>query len=248
MDNPLQDQPPLQLRVAGEDSVIVRFGEHPSPELSEFIHQYQSWLKSRLGNAHIDSIPAYCTLWLQYDPRQLPYNKLHSLLAAEHPPTAVTPNNKEATTAAHQPCLELPVYYGAECGPDQQRIADRNNLTVADLIEYHSRSTYHVYAVGFAPGFAYLGETEARIQCPRLANPRARIPWGAVGIADRQTAIYPSDSPGGWNIIGRCPIPMIKANTATITPNQRVRFYPINQDEYLQLGGRLDDLPDWSTT
>jgi KipI family sensor histidine kinase inhibitor len=99
-----------------------------------------------------------------------------------------------------------------------------------------------VYAIGFAPGFAYLGQVDERIAAPRLATPRQKVPRGAVGIADRQTAIYPAASPGGWNLIGLCPQSMFDPNADPSMPVQvgdRVRFKGIDRQSFLELGGML---------
>jgi len=101
---------------------------------------------------------------------------------------------------------------------------------------------YRVYAIGFAPGFAYLGEVDARIAAPRLATPRKKVPKGAVAIADRQTAVYPAVSPGGWNLIGLCPVDMFNPNAKPTMPVQvgdKVQFKSIEREEFLSLGGQL---------
>lgn len=148
--------------------------------------------------------------------------------------------------------VELPVYYSTECGPDLQRIAEHHNLTVEDVIRLHQQATYRVFAIGFAPGFGYLGQVSEQIAMPRLSTPRSQVPKGAVAIADRQTAVYPATSPGGWNIIGQCPVlmfdPTSTQNLVTgesskpIMPfkvGDSVRFYAIDKQEYLALGGQL---------
>ena len=98
------------------------------------------------------------------------------------------------------------------------------------------------YAIGFAPGFAYLGQVNERLATSRLATPRAKVPRGAVGIADQQTAVYPSESPGGWNLIGRCPVRMFDPNALDalkVSVGDRVRFEPIDRETFLGLGGEL---------
>ncbi|MDX2348894.1 MAG: carboxyltransferase domain-containing protein, partial [Porticoccus sp.] len=116
------------------------------------------------------------------------------------------------------------------------------NLSVDEVIALHQAQEYRVYAIGFAPGFAYLGQVDERIAAPRLATPRPQVPRGAVGIADRQTAIYPAVSPGGWNLIGLCPQPMFDPNNDPSMPVQvgdRVRFRGIDRQTFLDLGGEL---------
>nr|WP_269473309.1 carboxyltransferase domain-containing protein [Kineobactrum salinum] len=121
-------------------------------------------------------------------------------------------------------------------------MAQQAGLSVEDVIALHSATEYRVYAIGFAPGFAYLGEVDPRIAMPRLATPRPRVPRGAVAIADRQTAVYPAVSPGGWNLIGLCPRRMFDPDASPTMPvavGDRVRFEPISRARFLELGGEL---------
>lgn len=142
---------------------------------------------------------------------------------------------------------EIPVFYGDRCGPDLTRVAQMNAITEQDVIEQHCAQTYWVYALGFIPGFTYLGFVDNSIATPRLNTPRKSVPTGSVGIADTQTGAYPSASPGGWNIIGRTPISLLEYNdekqlhTPRLSVADQVRFKPINEAEFLELGGSLDE-------
>jgi KipI family sensor histidine kinase inhibitor len=138
--------------------------------------------------------------------------------------------------------VTLPVYYGLESGPELELIAERGGISVDDVIAIHQQQEYRVYAIGFAPGFAYLGEVDERIAAPRLATPRQKVPRGAVAIADRQTAVYPAVSPGGWNLIGLCPTRMFDPLSNPSMPvkvGDRIRFSAIDRDEFLAQGGEL---------
>ena len=136
--------------------------------------------------------------------------------------------------------MTLPVWYGPESGPDLVELADSNGLSVDEVVQRHHTREYRVYAIGFAPGFAYLGEVDEVIARPRLTTPRQQVPTGSVGIADRQTAVYPAESPGGWNLIGRCPVRMFDPLAAVSMPvgvGDRIQFEPISRSEHLELGG-----------
>ncbi|SVD33970.1 uncharacterized protein METZ01_LOCUS386824, partial [marine metagenome] len=138
--------------------------------------------------------------------------------------------------------VTLPVYYSTEVGPDLLSLAETKSLLPEDVIRLHHEREYRVYAIGFAPGFAYLGQVNERLATSRLVTPRAKVPRGAVGIADQQTAVYPSESPGGWNLIGRCPIRMFDPNVmdaSKVNVGDRVRFEPIDRETFLELGGEL---------
>jgi KipI family sensor histidine kinase inhibitor len=152
---------------------------------------------------------------------------------------------KQTSTATENAAgrwVTLPVFYSPEVGPDLLSLAKAKNLSPDDVIRLHHEREYRVYAIGFAPGFAYLGQVSERLATARLATPRAKVPRGAVGIADQQTAVYPSESPGGWNLIGRCPVRMFDPNALDalkVSVGDRVRFEPINRETFLELGGEL---------
>ena len=138
----------------------------------------------------------------------------------------------------------MPVYYGPEVGLDLDEVCDYSGLSRDEVVRIHSEQTYRVYAIGFSPGFAYLGITDQRIALPRKATPRQKVPTGSVGIAGSQTAIYPSATPGGWQIVGRTPQKMIDWDSdslALVAVGDKVRFRSIDRQQYLELGGSLDE-------
>ena len=150
--------------------------------------------------------------------------------------------NQDVANVYDGKTVELPVYYGEDAGPDLKLLADNAGISTQQVIDIHTSQDYRVYAIGFAPGFAYLGEVDERIAAPRLPTPRKKVPKGAVAIADRQTAVYPSQSPGGWNLIGLCPTDMFNSESQSIMPvsvGDKVRFVPIEQKQFLELGGQL---------
>jgi KipI family sensor histidine kinase inhibitor len=113
-------------------------------------------------------------------------------------------------------------------------------LSIEQAIDLHCGGEYRVYAIGFAPGFAYLGQVDKRLATPRRATPRARVPRGSVAIADRQTAVYPAQSPGGWNLIARCPVHMFDPQARPPMPvavGDTVRFEPVSRERFIALGG-----------
>ena len=140
--------------------------------------------------------------------------------------------------------VELPSYYSQESGPDLSSLARNANLSIDEVIQLHSSQEYRVYAIGFAPGFAYLGQVDKKIAAPRLSTPRKKVPKGAVAIADQQTAVYPAISPGGWNLIGLCPQDMFDPHNEPHMPvavGDRIRFRAISREEFFDLGGELPD-------
>jgi len=236
------------IHIAGENALIIYFSKpgdgHVSANLSAKVQQAEQLIRKameqELAQDIIDLVPSYASLMVMFNmmttDHHLIKNKLRTLLQQMH-------NSKEQVATHQANLVELPVYYSHESGPDLSVIAQRAQLTVEQVIELHQAQEYRVYAIGFAPGFAYLGEVDERIAAPRLSTPRVKVPKGAVAIADRQTAVYPSVSPGGWNIIGLCPIDMFdaKANpTMPVAVGDRVKFKAISKDEYIALGGALE--------
>ena len=191
---------------------------------------------SPLGDLLIDLVPSYASLLVIYNPLQTDHYSVRAQIRS------ATQNLLQSSEQQQGNLVSLPAYYSLESGPDLQRLADNASLSVEQVIEIHQQTEYRVYAIGFAPGFAYLGEVDERIAAPRLATPRQKVPRGAVAIADRQTAVYPAQSPGGWNLIGLCPEPMFDPSASPSMPVQvgdRVRFSAIDREQYLALGGVL---------
>jgi KipI family sensor histidine kinase inhibitor len=138
--------------------------------------------------------------------------------------------------------IQLPAHYHPEVGPDLQAVAEKSSITINELIHIHASRDYTVCAIGFAPGFAFLAEVDTRIAHPRHEKPRAMVPAGSIGIADQQTAVYPADSPGGWQIIGKCPELLYSPNKNPMCPfavGDRVRFIPIDRETFIQKGGHV---------
>jgi KipI family sensor histidine kinase inhibitor len=225
----------MKLVTAGENALMIYFGEAMNPAVASQVQQAVALLEAGLGDLLIDLVPSYTSLLVIYDlfltDRPSLEQRINSLLA-----------RLDATPETAGKLVELPVYYSSESGPDLVAIARRTGMTSDDIVTLHQAREYRVYAIGFAPGFAYLGEVDARLATPRLATPRARVPKGSVGIAEQQTAVYPADSPGGWNLIGRCPVDMFNPLAEPCMPVQvgdRVRFRAIDRADFLALGGLL---------
>lgn len=235
--------PQLPISIAGENSLIVYFGDQLSAEIAAQIAQTAEHLRQSMADRLIDLVPSYGSLLVIYQPlltdhfrvRQLIRQALQQLDKGKGEDSNKAPSQSGAL-------VSLPVYYSTESGPDLQSLADRAKLSIDEVIAIHQQTQYRVYAIGFAPGFAYLGEVDERIAAPRLATPRQKVPRGAVAIADRQTAVYPAQSPGGWNLIGLCPQPMFDPSAEPSMPVQvgdRVTFRAIDQQEFIALGGVL---------
>lgn len=243
----------LTIHLAGENALIIYFSQEGDGQLSANVsakvQQAEQLIRKVMAQelAHelskdlIDLVPSYASLMVMFNMLTTDHhqvrNKLRTLLQT------IGQNSTEQVITHQANLVELPVYYSHESGPDLSVIAQRAQLTVEQVIELHQAQEYRVYAIGFAPGFAYLGEVDERIAAPRLSTPRMKVPKGAVAIADRQTAVYPSVSPGGWNLIGLCPINMFDAKASPSMPvnvGDRVKFTAISKDQFLKLGGVLE--------
>ncbi|MEH6649426.1 MAG: 5-oxoprolinase subunit PxpB [Motiliproteus sp.] len=229
----------MQISIAGENALIIYFGDpnssDVSAEISAQVQHAVNIIRRDLHQVIIDLVPSYASLLVIYDLHQTDHHHIRN-----HLRDALT--GLEQSQATDGQIVTLPVYYSTESGPDLQALAERAQLSVEQVIEIHQQQEYRVYAIGFAPGFAYLGEVDPRIAAPRLATPRQKVPRGAVAIADRQTAVYPAQSPGGWNLIGLCPTRMFDPAAEPTMPVQagdRVRFEAISREQYLELGGEL---------
>lgn len=226
----------MQCIPAGDSALMIYLGDRTSPAVSARVQAATTALEQALGDDLVDLVPSYASLLVIYNPLTT------DLFAVQRRVGEVLDSTDEAESGTGREVC-LPVYYHPEAGADLEALAERTGLSVDEVIALHSGTEYRVYAIGFAPGFAYLGEVDERIAAPRLATPRQRVPRGAVAIADRQTAVYPAQSPGGWNLIGLCPTRMFNPDADPTMPvgvGDRVRFEPIDRERFLELGGELE--------
>lgn len=224
------------ISIAGENSLILYFGDRPSDAIASQVAQVVDQLRLSIGEVLIDLVPSYASLLVIYNPVISDHHLVRAAMRAALDSLTVSNAQQRGSLVI------LPVYYSVESGPDLQGLADGAGLSVDEVIAIHQQTEYRVYAIGFAPGFAYLGEVDERIATSRLATPRQKVPRGSVAIADRQTAVYPAQSPGGWNLIGLCPQRMFDPNLTPSMPVQvgdRVRFDAIDKQAFLALGGEL---------
>ena len=230
------------IEIASENSYIVYFGDPDSlqisPEISATIAATCEQIKQRFSHRLIDLVASYASLLVIYDT-----NLCDHLWAKKALRSILNTPEKHSDNSGQ--LVKIPVFYSTKYGPELALLAENAGLSIAQVINIHSATEYRVYAIGFAPGFAYLGEVDERLAAPRLFTPRLKVPAGAVAIADRQTAVYPASSPGGWNLIGLCPAPMFnpeKQPHMPVTVGDRVQFFAIDEPQYLSMGGLLHEL------
>lgn len=221
--------------IASETSLIIYFGSTIDPLVSKGVQRAYKALKEARIEGFYELVPSYASLLIEYDILKYTFTQVCQI-AEETIKNAPFLNEKE------QKIVTIPAYYGLEVGLDLEDLAQEKNLSVEAIIDLHVNALYNVYAIGFAPGFAYMGEIKEALATSRLANPRKAIPKGSVAIADRQTAIYPTKSPGGWKILGRTPTPMFDAfyeGLSLVHVGDLVRFEPVSKEQFLKLGGEL---------
>ncbi len=221
-----------------DSTCLLSLGEQITEQTAEHVRLACAAIRQRLGDALIDLVPSYTTVLIEFDPLKLSADDCCRRLADIKPATL----NSTADVHASQR-FDIPVYYGDDAAPDMAEVCARTGLKRADVIRLHSDADYRVYAIGFAPGFCFLGTLDPALQLPRRREPRARVPSGSVAIAEQQTAVYPLETPGGWHLIGRSSKDMLALCSAAQNPlrvGDRVRFVPIDRTTYLASGGELE--------
>ena len=217
------------IKPAGDSALVISLGEVIDDEVNRRVHAVARAIEKTGFEWLVEVVPAYSTVYVFYDPLRAGYSEV---VAAVKPLLQVTSEEFEGRL------LEIPVVYGGEYGPDIEFVAKHSGLSVDDVIEIHSKPVYRVYFLGFLPGFAYLGGMDERIAAPRLERPRLKVPAGSVGIAGKQTGIYPIESPGGWRLIGRTPLRLFnpeKEPPTLLQPGDRVKFVPVDEYEFREL-------------
>jgi KipI family sensor histidine kinase inhibitor len=222
-----------RLVAAGDSVLVVEFEERVDPVVNaraiacaRAIHQ--------AGHPGVrDVVPTYRAVAVYFDPLRTDVASLGALLEQEAAKPA--PAGVDARAA-----VEIPVCYGGTLGPDLAALARHADCTEEDVVRLHTSRIYRVYMLGFIPGFAYLGLVDEKIAMPRHATPRLKVPARSVGIAGRQTGVYPSESPGGWQLIGRTPLAPFdpaRQRPFLLHAGDAVKFVAISPREYGRLSG-----------
>ena len=223
--------------VSGDSSVCVEFGNEISPDINRKIRAFKIAVEKSGIPGIVETVPTYRSLLVHYKPEVIGYKaiteKFKSLMGTldniEIPPPTV---------------IEIPVLYGGEMGPDIENVASHNGKTVEEVIKIHTSQEYLIYMIGFIAGFPYLGGMSKEIATPRLKEPRVKIDGGSVGIAGEHTGIYPLDSPGGWQLIGRTPLKLYDAERekpVLLEAGQYIKFRSISQKEFDETAKAVED-------
>ncbi|QHL85924.1 5-oxoprolinase subunit PxpB [Nibribacter ruber] len=229
----------IQLFPLGDSALVVQFGEVIDVSIHEQVRAFAEYVEVHPFYGFVEQVPAYTTVTVYYNPW------LSSLKGKVNPYETVVVWVQEAlakmTSASKKTgkvVKEIPVCYSSEFGPDLKFVAENSGLSEAEVIALHTAPEYLVYMMGFAPGFPYLGGLNLSLATPRKATPRPTIPAGSVGIAGEQTGVYPMQTPGGWQLIGRTPLALFKVHRETpslLQMGDTVKFVPIRPEEFYQL-------------
>ena len=216
---------------AGDSAIVVEFEERIDPAVNARVVAVAGRLRAEPVTGVRDVVPTYRSVAVYFDPLRTSYDALVDRLERE----------ASAPVARARPELEvirIPVCYGGEFGPDLSEVAAFGGITESSVVDLHAGRTYLVFMLGFAPGMAYMGVVDSRIAAPRRETPRVRVPRGSVGIAGSQTGVYPAETPGGWQIIGRTPLKpfdLSRPDPFLMKPGNRVSFFAIDRREFEQL-------------
>jgi len=216
---------------ASDQAMLVYLGEEIALPAHERVLTLLRILQKKPPTWLRNLQPAYASLMVTFDPGCVDHTEVEAVLrqCVERAKTARRPKPRP---------VEIPVCYGGEFGPDLDEVAKVHGLRPQELIALHTSRSYYAYFLGFAPGFAYLGDLPEEIATPRLETPRKKVPAGSVGIAGRQTAVYPFSTPGGWRLIGRTPIRVFQGDRkpmALISIGDQVKFRAISREEFLKM-------------
>lgn len=213
--------------LAADSGVVVEFGSTVDRNLSAKVLRLRHALELRQLPGVIDLIPSFRSLLVQYDPENVDPFDLIDLIGHVLDETVDT-----AQTFRH---WDIPVCYHEEFAPDLAEVAHRLDMTPGDFVALHSAQEFFVYFLGFLPGCALMGDLPPQLELPRRVEPRVRLPAGSVAVAMRLTIIYPLVSPGGWHLIGNCPLKLFHPDLvrpSLFAPGDRVRFVPICPQEH----------------
>jgi inhibitor of KinA len=220
---------PYHIYPLGVNALTICFGNCISLDVSKEVYRIYTALVDKKHKHWLDIIPAYSSVSLYFDrAKHENFERVKSTVEEilKYP---------ERTAPIESRKLRIPVCYDVAFGLDTKAIIHQQKISIEEFIALHTQRTYYVFMLGFLPGFAYMGSVDMRIATPRLKKPRTHVAGGSVGIAGEQTGIYPFDSPGGWNIVGKTPLKLFNAeleSPAIFQPGDEVKFFAVSKEEF----------------
>lgn len=221
---------PLVIKPFGAFAILVEWPPRVEESILDDILQFSQYLKNHqsINEKDWELVPAYNSLLLIHVKNQIDFKEMKIQIENWY-------SSKDPVVLPQKFLWRLPVCYDAEFGIDLEEVSSALGLGIEDIIDLHVKQPYLVYGIGFLPGFMYLGGLPKALEVSRKATPRQKVQKGAVGLAGKQTGIYPQESPGGWNIIGNCPIPIFdveQEDPCFVSVGDRIQFYKISKAEY----------------
>ena len=224
-------------RHLGDSAILIVVGGSVSPGINSHVRGLITEIHEKDWPGIREMVPSYSSLVIHFNPLALSASAIENLVRDLWEPTLAVENEEGKTVV-------IPTFYGGDYGPDIESVAELTGHSLQKVIKLHSEVRYLVYALGFSPGFPYLGGLDESLRCSRLSSPRVNVPAGSVAIANTQTGIYPVASPGGWRIIGRTPVKIFdhkRVSPSIIDPGDFIKFQPVdNEDTYLQIQEQVE--------
>ncbi len=224
----MNETPVPRVLDAGDSCLVAEFGTTVDRALNARVQALKAALSRETGAGIVELVPTYRSLAVYYDPCRIERNILKSRIET-------LCENMDASGSEKGRVVRIPVCYGGSYGPDLENVCARTGLSAEDVISRHTGRDTYCFMLGFTPGFAYLGGMDETLATPRLENPRTLIPAGSVGIAGSQTGIYPIDSPGGWQLIGRTPLSIfdpLREPPTLIEAGDWIRFEAVSEADF----------------
>ncbi len=223
----------------GDSAVAVELGDRIDRSIAARVQALDASIRAEIAAGRlpgaVESVPTYRSVAVLYDSRVARRAGLEASLARLAEAAGEAP-------AAGARAWRLPVTYGGAAGPDLEAVARTAGVAASEAVALHAGVDYTVYVLGFLPGFAFMGDVAEPLRVPRLPEPRRRVPRGSVAVAGQQTAVYPVESPGGWSLLGRCPVPLFdhrRAEPALLAPGDRVSFTPASEEACRDVEDRI---------
>lgn len=221
----------MKIKAVGDRAVLAELGDSINESVNRMVMELNKTVRASQMEGILETVPAFCSLLVYYDPLVTDYDTVSAFLLNL---SAAASDHREQAGAL----VEIPVCYGGSFGPDLAFVAEHAGLKEEEVIRLHSGRDYRIYMLGFLPGFPYLGGMDERIVTPRLNVPRTLIPAGSVGIGGEQTGIYPMESPGGWQLIGRTPFRLFDPDNGQkrlYEAGDTIRFVPVSSREFEEI-------------
>ena len=227
---------PYNIFSLGDSALTIDFGNVIDKDINNYVLDLFHHLKRKNIPGVIDLVPAYSSLSIHYHVPLIRQSVI-AKTAFEFLKQTIEKELEQdlLQQKRQQRKIGIPVCYSGSFAPDIEAIAIEKNISIEKLIKLHKDQLYSIYMIGFLPGFPYMGEVNDAIAVPRKTEPGINVPAGSVGIAGKQTGIYPIDSPGGWQIIGRTPLKIFdkeKSDPVLLQPGDEIQFYSITEDEF----------------